>query len=104
MAQDDENNYSTSLVPCVLSSTGTTSIVDDCDHVGANDHYMIRCYNSSPTIPSMRSLTSFTILLYLSSLETSSNDRDTCVGCNFFIMEMTLILILFPYTKVLLQV
>ena len=41
MAQDDENNYSTSLVPCLLSSSGTTSIVNDCDPVGANDHYTI---------------------------------------------------------------
>ena len=36
-----ENNYATSLVPCILSSLGTTSIVNDCDPVGANDHYMI---------------------------------------------------------------
>jgi len=91
IAQDDdlvandceENNYSTSLVPCVLSSSGTTSIADDCDPVGANDHYMIRCYNTSPTISGMSSLTSFTFPLTLSSLETSSSsNRDTCVGCN----------------------
>mmetsp|Transcript_42864 Transcript_42864/g.43599 ORF Transcript_42864/g.43599 Transcript_42864/m.43599 type:complete len:363 (+) Transcript_42864:1275-2363(+) len=91
IAQDDdlvandceENNYSTSLVPCVLSSSGTASIADGCDPVGANDHYMIRCYNTSPTISGMSSLTSFTFPLNLSSLETSSSsNRDTCVGCN----------------------
>jgi len=91
IAQDDdlvandceENNYSTSLVPCVLSSSGTTSIADDCDPVGANDHYMIRCYNTSFTISSISYLKSFTFPLTLSSLETSSSsNRDTCVGCN----------------------
>ena len=29
----EENNYTTSLVPCVLSSSGTTSIVHDCDYL-----------------------------------------------------------------------
>ena len=44
---------------------------------------MIRCDNTSPTISSMSSLTSFTFPLTLSSLETSpSSNRDTCVGCN----------------------
>ena len=36
-----ENNDTTSLVPCVLSSSKLTSIVDDCDPVRVNDHYMI---------------------------------------------------------------
>jgi len=91
IAQDDdlvandceENNYSTSLVPCVLSSSGTTSIADDCDPVSANDNYMTRCDNVRPTISSMSSLTSLAILLNLPSLETSSSsNRDTCVGSN----------------------
>ena len=82
IAQDDENNYSTNLIQCVLSSSGTISIVNDCDPVGTNDCYMIRCYNSSPTISSMRPITSFTIPLYPSSSETPSGDRDTCVSCD----------------------
>ena len=91
IAQDDhlvandreENNYATNLVPCVLSTLGTTSIVYDCDPVGANDHYVIQCNNTSPTISSMSSFTSLTIPLNLSSLKTSSSsNRDTCVGCN----------------------
>ena len=84
MAQNDENNYSTSLVPCVLSSLGTTSIIDERDPVGTNYHYMIRFYSSSPTISSIRSFTSFTTPLYLSSLETSSSDPYTCAGCNSY--------------------
>ena len=78
-----ENNYATSLVPSALSSSGATSIIDDYGPVGANDHYMIRCYNTSSTISGTSSLTSLTILLNLSNLETSSSSyRDTCVGCN----------------------
>ena len=93
MVQDDyfvsndceENGYDTSLVPCVLSNLGTTSIVDDCDLVCVNDHSMIRCDNTSPTISSMSSLTSFTIPLNLSSLETSSSsNHDTCTDCNSY--------------------
>merc|ERR1712238_209211 len=80
----EENNDATSSVPCVVSSSGATSIADDCGPVCANDHYMIRCYNKSPTISSTSSLTSFTIPLNLPSLETSSSRyRDICVGCHF---------------------
>merc|ERR1712238_219375 len=80
----EENNDAKSLVPCILSSFKSTSIVDDCGPVGANDHYMIRRYNKTSTISSMSSLTSFTIPLNLPSLELSSSRyRDTCVGCNF---------------------
>merc|ERR1712238_605379 len=80
----EENNDATSSIPCILSSFKSTSIVDDCGPVGANDHYMIRCYNKSPTISSTSSLTSFTIPLNLPSLETSSSRyHGTCVGCNF---------------------
>ena len=79
----EEKSYATSLVPCVLSSLGTTSIVDDCDPVSVNDHYMIRYDNTSPTISSLSSLTRCTILLNLSISETSSSsNRNTCVGCN----------------------
>ena len=78
----EETSYASSLVPYVLSSLGTTSIVDDCDPVSVNDHCMIQCDNTSPTISSLNSLTSSTIL-FLSSLETSSSSNcDTCVGCN----------------------
>ena len=78
------------MVQCILSSSGTTSIVDDCDPVSVNDHYMIRCDNTSPIISSMSSLTSFAssltsfaIPLNLLSLETSSSsNRDTCFGSN----------------------
>merc|ERR1712238_644688 len=80
----EENNDATSLVTCILSSFKSTSIVDDCGPVGANDHYMIRCDNKSSTISSMSSLTSFTIPLNLPSLKTTSSCyRDTCVGFNF---------------------
>ena len=44
---------------------------------------MIQCYDKSPNISSMSSLTSFTFPLSLSSLKISpSRNRDTCVGCN----------------------
>ena len=79
----EETKYSPCLISCVLSSSGTTSLANDCDPVGANDQCMIRCYDTDPTISSMSSLTSFTFPLTLSSLETSfSSNRDTCVGCN----------------------
>merc|ERR1712238_315573 len=75
----EENSDATSSVPCILSSFKSISIVNDCGPVGANDHYMIRCYNTNSTISSTSSLTRFTI-----PLETSpSSHRDTCVGCNF---------------------
>merc|ERR1712238_363285 len=79
----EENNDATSSVPCILSSFKSTSIVDDCGPVGANDHYMIRCYNPSRTILSTSCITSFTFPMNLPFLRTSSSSyRDTCAGCN----------------------
>jgi len=52
IAQDDD------LVANDCEETIYTA--DDCDPVGANEHCMIGCYNTNPTISSMSSLTSFT--------------------------------------------
>ena len=48
-----------------------------------HDHYMMQCYNTSPTLSSTSSITSFTIPFNLPSLKISSSSyHDTCVGCN----------------------
>jgi len=65
---------------------------------------MIRCDNASLTISSMSSLTSFTIPLNLSSLETpSSSNRDTCVVCNSHNgddTDLDIVLYLSPITSI----
>ena len=69
----EENNYTTSSVPCVQSSSGITSIVDDCDPFRINNHYIIRCDNTDDTSPT---ITSIPVLFVPSSLEPASLSKN----------------------------